>query len=72
MAIEKRVSKVITDKKDIDYMMVFGALKSLAKTFMGEEIYVYLTEDNNIYGRAYQESKSIVLNVIKPKSNIAK
>ena len=39
------------DKKDIDYMMVFGALKSLAKTFMGEEIYVYLTEDNNIFKR---------------------
>lgn len=52
------------DKKDIDYMMLFEALKRLAKTFMGdEEIYVYLTEDNQIYGRAYQESKSIVLNV---------
>ena len=60
------------DKKDIDYMMVFGALKSLAKTFMGEEIYVYLTEDNNIYGRAYQESKSIVLNVFNIKDLLEK
>ena len=60
------------DKKDIDYMMVFGALKSLAKTFMGEEIYVYLTEDNNIYGRAYQESKSIVLNVYNIKDLLEK
>ena len=52
------------DKIDIDYMMLFEALKRLAKTFMGdEEIYVYLTEDNQIYGKAYQESKSIVLNV---------
>ena len=60
------------DKKDVDYMMVFGALKSLAKTFMGEEIYVYLTEDNNIYGRAYQESKSIVLNVYNIKDLLEK
>ena len=60
------------DKKDIDYMMVFGALKSLAKTFMGEEIYIYLTEDNNIYGRAYQESKSIVLNVYNIKDLLEK
>lgn len=60
------------DKKDIDYMMVFGALKSLAKTFMGEEIYVYLTEDNNIYGGAYQESKSIVLNIYNIKDLLAK
>lgn len=60
------------DKKDIDYMMVFGALKSLAKTFMGEEMYVYLTEDNNIYGRAYQESKSIVLNVYNIKDLLEK
>lgn len=61
------------DKKDIDYMMVFGALKSLVKTFMGdEEIYVYLTEDNNIYGRAYQESKSIVLNVYNIKDLLEK
>lgn len=60
------------DKKDIDYMMVFGALKSLAKTFMGEEIYIYLTEDNNIYGRAYQENKSIVLNVYNIKDLLAK
>lgn len=60
------------DKKDIDYMMVFGALKSLAKTFMGEEIYIYLTEDNNIYGRAYQESKSVVLNVYNIKDLLAK
>lgn len=60
------------DKKDIDYIMVFGALKSLAKTFMGEEIYIYLTEDNNIYGRAYQESKSVVLNVYNIKDLLAK
>lgn len=60
------------DKKDIDYIMVFGALKSLSKTFMGEEIYIYLTEDNNIYGRAYQESKSIVLNVYNIKDLLAK
>ena len=60
------------DKKDIDYMMVFGALKSLAKTFMGEEIYIYLTEDNNIYGRAYQENKSIVLNVYNIKDLLEK
>lgn len=60
------------DKKDIDYIMVFGALKSLAKTFMGEEIYIYLTEDNNIYGRAYQESKSIVLNIYNIKDLLAK
>ena len=60
------------DKKDIDYMMVFGALKSLAKTFMGEEMYVYLTEDNNIYGRAYQENKSIVLNVYNIKDLLEK
>lgn len=60
------------DKKDIDYMMFFGALKSLAKTFMGEEIYIYLTEDNNIYGRAYQESKSIVLNVYNIKDLLEK
>ena len=60
------------DKKDIDYMMVFEALKSLAKTFMGEEIYIYLTEDNNIYGRAYQENKSIVLNVYNIKDLLEK
>ncbi len=60
------------DKKDIDYMMVFGALKSIAKTFMGEEIHIYLTEDNNIYGRAYQESRSIVLNVYNIKDLLAK
>ncbi len=60
------------DKKDIDYVMVFGALKSLAKTFMGEEIYIYLTEDNNIYGRAYQENKSIVLNVYNIKDLLEK
>ena len=60
------------DKKDIDYVMVFEALKSLAKTFMGEEIYIYLTEDNNIYGRAYQENKSIVLNVYNIKDLLEK
>ena len=59
------------DKKDIDYMMVFGALKSIAKTFMGEEIHIYLTEDN-IYGGAYQESNSIVLNVYNIKDLLAK
>ena len=52
-------------------MMVFGALKSLAKTFMGEEIHIYLTEDN-IYGGAYQESNSIVLNVYNIKDLLAK